>query len=645
MRAEAYHVGARTPRHTLRSMRHVNSDSRSWLTLLRRWLVPQASTLDWSQRKTFKIIVPISVLLIATAVGVRLLHWQDQQTDIESGKMHFGMSDIYKADAVALIAGQTTLFVKGPNPPNDADIMTHPPGYSLFLAAIFKPFGESMTVWRFMQILLDGFTVLGVFLLARQLLPLGAAIIAGILVAISPQLAHTSIVLLPDSLAVLPIVWAMFLIVLTYKRPRLWTIVTAGALLGISCWFRPNAALLAPFLAPLIAFLVPRTKRLRFAAAFVGAAIVVIVPITLRNIIVFRVFTPLAIGVGHNLCAGIADYDQHHRFGLIQKDHLVNQWEAQIYNRPEYARSLYGADGIQRDRDRLKRGLAVIKQHPFWFGGVMVRRAGFMLTSEQTPIVSAVPAVTHSLAATSNMAPLWSVSPAELFAQDHSVTKELPDGNILLNGPAHPDHQFLLSPPIPLTPGMDHVLHVPIDITEGRLDIRLTRNAGKSLLASGAVPDAFQGLPQDRAPTNTLRIPFVSGNESQMSVEIRNAGAASVTAQVSRISLYKLGESAYGWTRLPRLVLRTLQKFFTTWYMLPLVGIGLPLLFFGGNWRQTAIIVAVPVYYLLAQSPLHTEHRYVVGIHYFISMFAAFAIYWAGVTAFRLLRLRRGGRT
>jgi hypothetical protein len=39
-----------------------------------------------------------------------------------------------------------------------------------------------------------------------------------------------------------------------------------------------------------------------------------------------------------------------------------------------------------RDRARLARGFAVIRAHPFWFGGVMVRRAASMLRLERTPL-------------------------------------------------------------------------------------------------------------------------------------------------------------------------------------------------------------------------------------------------------------------
>ena len=55
------------------------------------------------------------------------------------------------------------------------------------------------------------------------------------------------------------------------------------------------------------------------------------------------------------------------------------------------------------------------------------------------------------------------------------------------------------------------------------------------------------------------------------------------------------------------------------------------------SWRRALFIMAVPLYYFLFQSPLHTHFRYTLPMHYFLFIFAA--ICW--VLVFELLR--RGG--
>jgi predicted membrane-bound mannosyltransferase len=80
------------------------------------------------------------------------------------------------------------------------------------------------------------------------------------LVALSPQLAYNSLLLLPDSLAVLPILLAIYFIVRARKQSLVIYIIAAGGLIGLSCWLRANALLLAPFLSVLVFFVLsPRS--------------------------------------------------------------------------------------------------------------------------------------------------------------------------------------------------------------------------------------------------------------------------------------------------------------------------------------------------------------------------------------------------
>lgn len=597
---------------------------------IRGWFaLPEASRL---QPKPQRRALLLALLIFLAATSVRLLHWQDLRPEIENGRMRFGMSELYKADAQNLLAGNLDLFIKGSNPPSDADIMTHPPGYSLLLALIFRFFGDSNAAWRLFQILVDALTAVAVFLIAREVLPTIAAFIAGGLIAVSPQLAHTSIVLLPDSPSVLPIVWAVLLIVRSSKSPNLFLTTAAGALIGISCWLRPNALLLSPFLGLLILPLFPR-KRWMHAAALVVGALVIIAPITVRNVVVFHTFTPISLGAGNNLCEGIADYDDENRFGLLTKDHLVTQWEARIYQRPDYARSLYAPDGIARDRDRLRRGLNVVKKHPVWFSSAMMRRILFMMTYQHAPLVSPIPTVTHSLGSTSYLDASWSLSPAEMLASapiSHSTVEFSEDQQgLLINASGVEGTPVFISQAIPLNAGRDYVLQFPVDMLEGRIVVRVTGVDSRILFASAAVPDALHRFPNE-IPTNLLQIPFVSTGE-KVQVAINGTGTSRVSMRLGVMQMFELGESAYRWTRVPRLMLRALQKFFTTTTMLVLVAIGFALLIINSQWRVLAMLLVVPLYYLLVQAPLHTEHRYVIVIQYFLLILAAVTLYWASL--------------
>jgi hypothetical protein len=166
----------------------------------------------------------------------------------------------------------------------------------------------------------------------------------------------------------------------------------AGALVGLSCWLRANALLLAPFLAfAAVPLLFAKGERVRPALALVAGALLAVAPLTLRNAFVFGHFIPVSLGAGQTLIEGIGDYDPAGRFGLPATDVELQRQEAEMYGRPEYATSLFGPDAIERDRARRARAFGVIRTHPLWFAGVMTRRASSMLRLERTPLASTLP--------------------------------------------------------------------------------------------------------------------------------------------------------------------------------------------------------------------------------------------------------------
>jgi hypothetical protein len=118
----------------------------------------------------------------------------------------------------------------------------------------------------------------------------------------------------------------------------------------------------------------------------VCGACLIISALTIRNAVVFGKFIPVSLGAGQTLIEGIADYDKDERLGLPQTDMELIRGEAETFQRPDYAGSLFTPDGVARDRARLARGLAVTRAHPLWFSSVMVRRAASMLRLERTPL-------------------------------------------------------------------------------------------------------------------------------------------------------------------------------------------------------------------------------------------------------------------
>jgi hypothetical protein len=122
---------------------------------------------------------------------------------------------------------------------------------------------------------------------------------------------------------------------------------------------------------------------------------------------------------------------------------------------------------------------------------------------------------------------------------------------------------------------------------------------------------------------------FATNDRSEVRFVISNNGLASArpVIEIGQIELFHLGQTPYRWTRYPRAVVRGLQKnLFKTNRMLPVVIGGVLLLAFARNGRALVVLLAVPFYYLMVQSPLSTEYRYVLAIHYFLFVLAAVAL-------------------
>ena len=504
-----------------------------------------------------------------------------------------------------------------------------------------------------------------VFFIAAELLPNVVAIIAAMLVAISPHLAYYSLWLSPDSLAVLPMLIAVYLIIRAIKRPQLVTIVTAGVLLGLSCWLRTNSLLLAPFLAVVILPLFEPIRRWRYAVAIAGAMVIAISPIMIRNWVVYHRFVPLSLASGLNLIQGIAEYDKEGRFGMPLGDGDAKQKDIEWNNRPDYAEGLWKPDGIERDRARFSRGMALVRSNPRWFLGAMLHRAGFMLSYNDSrlhhwPFYSAVaspvssePPFGHWSATTEGLQPVWSLSAAEAMTGGtvaSSQTKIVPEGAALQitgDGSEYGD-QFVCAP-MTIENNADYILRLALKLEQGHSAVKVTSLDRRITLAS-AIPEPVNEVqrkarkrsdPSNNQQDTLIQLPFASGNRTEVRLVLSNNGEATVrpVELLGSEQLFALGPTPYVWTHYPRLVIRVFQKsFFTTTRMPPLVIIGILLMAAAKRGRALLILLAVPVYFVCSHAAFSTEYRYILAIHYFLFVMTAVTLYCFGAAISRSAR-------
>jgi hypothetical protein len=601
-----------------------------------------------------RIRLPLILLcasIFFVALSVRLFDWQDRKLELASrDTLSKNVARQYRREAARMLAGGGILFPKDADP-SDALVLLHPPGYSILMAIVFKFYGESAAALRLIQIICDGLSAVVIFLIAAEILPMGAAHLAGMLVALSPHLAHYSLNLSPDSLVVLPILLAAYLLVRTIGRPQSSKLIQAGALLGISFWLRSNALLLAPLFAIVILIVFDRSRRLRCAIQLVVATTLVVSPIIIRNLIIFHQPTPLSIPIGLNLIQGIAEFDEEGRFGMPRSDPEALQKDVEWHNRPDYARNLWSPDGIERDRARLVRGLAVVRSNPRWFLGTMLRRAEFMLSYNDSkarpwpfntatvPVISAEPPFGHSLA-TDEAQLVWSNSPAELVASGTTTSPQAQvslsaDGKVLrvVGDDSAYDDQFA-SAPIGVQRRSDYVIKLPVNLEFGNMAMKVTDGDRRIALASVIVLEATRsGRSRDLIEQQSrvlIQMPFASGEHSTVRLVVSNNWTDGIhpAVQLGSADMLAFGQTPYLWTRYPRALVRGLQKnLFTTARMRLLIAIGIILLAFAGRVRTLVVLLAVPIYYLGTHSPLSTEYRYILAIHYFLFVMAAVTLF------------------
>jgi hypothetical protein len=538
-------------------------------------------------------------------------------------------------------------------------MIVHPPGYSIVMAISFKLFGENDAPLRVLQLTADSVSAVLVFLIAAELFPFAVALLAGFLMAFSPHLSYYAIRLSPDSLAVLPILLAVYLLIRGSTGMQLRFVAAAGALLGISVWFRANALLLAPLLAILGAVLFQRGKRIQCAALLLAASVIVISPITIRNWVIYHHFIPVAVPSGINLVQGIAEFDKEGRFGMPLFDPDVLKKDVEWNNRPEYGGNLWAPDGIERDRTRFNRGLDVLRSHPFWYAGAMLRRTMFMVSFSESrrrgwpfdtatvPPVSGTPPFGRSILRPNELGESDSTfAPDALLTgsnrlSERAAARLVNSGDVLqIMGAGGGFEDQFISAPISVRRNTNYQLNLKARVKQGFGAVKIISPNRRIVLASAILPSEREALEVESSRRSgnvagdLTPIGFATDDTEDVRLVFSDNGEnpARPIIEITKVELFERGATPTLWTRAPRIIIRGIERnVYKTERLLPLILVGVFLMALAGRGRTILILSAVPVYYLVSHSPFSTEYRYVLAIHCFLFIFGALTLYCAGL--------------
>ena len=242
------------------------------------------------------------IVVAATALALRLAH-------LYLTAARNPLADRLVLDGATYDAwGRAVAFGGGPIPSR----LMQAPLYPWFLAAIYRIFGPHLTAVRTIQALMGTASCLLVYAITRRLMRSGtAAFIAGMAAALYLPLVFYEGVLVPATLIVFVNLLFVSILISGDERPGYARLVIAGLLLGLSIAAKPVAGLLFPFAVLHLALMSDNdglTARVRAAVKpsllLLAAALLAILPVTIRNARITGEFIPVTTGLGINYYHG-----------------------------------------------------------------------------------------------------------------------------------------------------------------------------------------------------------------------------------------------------------------------------------------------------------------------------------------------------
>ncbi len=330
------------------------------------------------------------LLLLATLLSVRVLTLMFMHAHLQDPAW-FQTGSYAKFDRQArdILDGRQRLLLIDDS--TRTDLAQYPPAFPALLAAIYSLTGDRSAYSAQMVLWLLDLVLSFVLIVGMTVTAFGwrAGAAAGFLSALSPLFALYGAYPSAD----VPTMWFVlagnWLLLLAARRNSISLALAAGAALGIACWLRVNPLYLAVgwSIALLLVAKTPWRRRVALSGAVLFAAALVISPIAIRNYLTFPDFTPTGGTIGVNLWEGLGETELGRQHGfLFGDDKLVEHERVKMGWPADAGFESQWPDGIRRDKERTRESLAFIKQHPFWYAGVMAGRMWGMLKVAGDPV-------------------------------------------------------------------------------------------------------------------------------------------------------------------------------------------------------------------------------------------------------------------
>ncbi len=259
---------------------------------------------------------------------------------------------------------------------NGEPTQIRPPGYPVFLAAVYSAFGESTTAVKIVQDILSALTVLLILLLTIRLFGPGIGVLAGVLIACYPPFIIYSNIALSETLFTFLLAAFALQLQKAYTGSTIKAWVLLGIIQGLQTLVRPTTLLLPAAVFLLIALVENKKRFLKGFLIFFIISYSIVSIWTVRNWREFHSFIPVSATGGYGLWFSTLD------------NALIGEKVAEPDFLAQYPQ-LNGLARYRQDAFLKERAKEYIHSHKREFARKMARNLMFLFTQPVGKVVMA----------------------------------------------------------------------------------------------------------------------------------------------------------------------------------------------------------------------------------------------------------------
>ncbi len=329
-----------------------------------------------------------AIFVVALAIRAVIGVWANGRGEME------GLAHRYEQDAYAMVAGYGFVRPVEHQPPqvdffvfedsleargerlDPADVPAkdparwrpstlHPPGYSTFLALVYRTLGNPLIPWaKALQALVDACACLVVFSIGARLAGSRVGLIGAALAAVFLPTAYLVTSHVADTLMPAAMIGIFYLYVRALQSGRIRWFAATGLLLGLACMFRPDYLLYPSFLLVGALVTLPWRRALAGSAVLTLMTALAVVPWGMRNLRENGRFNVTTHAGGMSILQSIGQFPN--KYGIVFDDDLMAKLAVE--------QGFEGIDDARTDQWFKQRFLAIVREDPLLVPSQMVRR-------------------------------------------------------------------------------------------------------------------------------------------------------------------------------------------------------------------------------------------------------------------------------